>query len=35
MPVYREIKAVVLAGGYVQVDETPIDYLDPGGGRTG
>ena len=34
-PVYREIKVGVLAGGYVQVDETPIDYLDPGGGRTG
>lgn len=34
-PVYREIQAGVLAGGYVQLDETPIDYLDPGGGRTG
>lgn len=34
-PVYREIKAGVLAGGYVQVDETPVDYLDPGRGRTG
>lgn len=34
-PIYREIQAGVLAGGYVQVDETPIDYLDPGGGRTG
>jgi transposase len=35
MPVYQQIQAGVLAGGYVQVDETPIDYLDPGGGRTG
>lgn len=35
IPIYREIQAGVLAGGYVQVDETPIDYLDPGGGRTG
>jgi transposase len=34
-PVYHQIKAGVLAGGYVQVDETPVDYLDPGGGRTG
>ncbi len=34
-PVYREIKAGVLAGGYVQVDETPVDYLDPGRGKTG
>ncbi|MEK7757598.1 MAG: IS66 family transposase [Planctomycetota bacterium] len=34
-PVYQQIKTGVLAGGYVQVDETPIAYLDPGGGRTG
>lgn len=34
-PVYQQIQAGVLAGGYVQVDETPIDYLDPGGGQTG
>jgi len=34
-PIYREIQAGVLAAGYVQVDETPIDYLDPGGGRPG
>ena len=25
----------MLASGYVQVDETPVDYLDPGGGKTG
>jgi transposase len=25
----------VLAGGYVQVDETPVDYLVPGQGKTG
>ena len=34
-PIGREIRSGVLAGGYVQVDETPIDYLDPGGGQTG
>jgi transposase len=34
-PIYRQILTGVLAGGYVQVDETPIDYLDPGGGQTG
>jgi len=34
-PIYREIKSGVMAGGYVQIDETPIDYLDPGRGKTG
>jgi len=34
-PIYREIKSGVLSGGYVQVDETPVDYLDPGRGKTG
>ena len=34
-PIYREIKSGVMSGGYVQVDETPVDYLDPGRGRTG
>ena len=34
-PICRQIQAGVLAGGYVQVDETPVDYLDPGGGQTG
>jgi transposase len=33
-PVYRQIKTGVMAGGYVQLDETPIDYLEPGAGRT-
>jgi transposase len=32
-PVYQQIKTGVMAGGYVQVDETPIDYLEPGAGR--
>jgi transposase len=32
-PVHQQIKTGVLAGGYVQVDETPIDYLEPGAGR--
>jgi transposase len=22
-------------GGYVQIDETPVDYLDPGRGKAG
>ena len=32
-PIYENIRTGVMAGGYVQVDETPIDYLDPGHGR--
>ena len=34
-PIYQAIRTGVMAGGYVQVDETPIDYLDPGKGHTG
>jgi transposase len=33
-PIYEEIRTGVMAGGYVQLDETPIDYLEPGNGRT-
>ena len=33
-PIYEQIRTGVLAGGYVQVDETPIEYLEPGFGRT-
>ena len=33
-PVYDAIRTGVLAGGYVQVDETPIAYLEPGHGTT-
>lgn len=33
-PIYEAIRTGVMAGGYVQVDETPIDYLDPGNGKT-
>jgi transposase len=33
-PIYEHIRTGVMAGGYVQVDETPIDYLDPGHGQT-
>jgi transposase len=33
-PIYENIRTGVMAGGYVQVDETPIDYLEPGHGRT-
>jgi transposase len=36
-PIYRHIRTGVMAGGYVQVDETPVPYLEPGHGtaRTG
>ena len=34
-PIYQAIRTGVMAGGYVQIDETPIDYLDPGKGQTG
>ncbi len=33
-PIYEQIRTGVLAGGYVQVDETPVDYLAPGHGQT-
>jgi hypothetical protein len=33
-PIYEEIRRGVLRDGYVQVDETPIRYLEPGHGRT-
>jgi transposase len=33
-PIYEQIRTGVLAGGYVQVDETPIRYLEPGHGQT-
>jgi transposase len=32
--IYERIRTGVLADGYVQVDETPIDYLEPGNGKT-
>lgn len=33
-PIYEHIRTGVLGGGYVQVDETPIEYLVPGNGET-
>jgi transposase len=33
-PIYEQIRTGVMGGGYVQVDETPIRYLDPGNGQT-
>jgi transposase len=33
-PIYKQIRTGVMAGGYVQIDETPIDYLEPGNGKT-
>ena len=32
-PVYRQIQSGVMSGGYVQIDETPVDCLDPGRGK--
>ena len=32
-PIYEQIRTGVMAGGYVQLDETPIDYLEPGAGQ--
>ena len=29
-PIYEQIRTGVMAGGYVQVDETPVNYLEPG-----
>ena len=34
-PIYEAIRRGVFETGYVQVDETPIRYLDPGRGKTG
>jgi len=33
-PIYEHIRTGVLGGGYVQIDETPIEYLSPGHGET-
>jgi transposase len=33
-PIYETIRTGVLGGGYVQIDETPIRYLEPGHGKT-
>ena len=33
-PIYEEIRTGVMAGGYAQVDETPVEYLAPGHGTT-
>jgi transposase len=33
-PIYQAIRTGVMAGGYVQVDETPVRYLAPGHGKT-
>src|SRR3984893_908052 len=34
-PIYEQIKDQMMRGSYLQVDETPIRYLDPGNGKTG
>ena len=33
-PIYEKIRTGVMAGGYLQIDETPIRYLAPGHGQT-
>jgi transposase len=33
-PVYELLRTGVMAGGYIQVDETPVEYLSPGNGAT-
>lgn len=32
-PIYEKIKTTVMEDGYLQVDETPIRFLDPGNGK--
>ena len=32
-PIYESIRTGVMGGGYVQVDETPVKYLEPGHGQ--
>lgn len=34
LPIYEQIRTGVMGGGYVQVDETPVEYLAPGHGQT-
>jgi transposase len=34
-PIYQQIKDQMMRGSYLQIDETPIKYLDPGNGKTG
>lgn len=33
--IYREINAGVVGSGYIQMDETPVRYLEPGAKKTG
>jgi hypothetical protein len=33
-PIYELIRTGVLGDGYVQIDETPVEYLEPGNGKT-
>lgn len=33
-PIYEQIRTGVMAGGYAQIDETPVEYLAPGHGQT-
>jgi hypothetical protein len=33
-PVYEHIRQSVIGGDYIQIDETPVEYLAPGNGKT-
>jgi hypothetical protein len=33
-PIYEQIRTGVMSGGYAQVDETPVDYLETGNGNS-
>ena len=34
VPIYEHIRSGVVGASYIQMDETPIEYLEPGNGRT-
>jgi hypothetical protein len=34
LPIYEQIRTAVMSAGYVQCDETPVNYLEPGHGKT-
>jgi transposase len=33
-PIYEHIRTGMMGGGYVQLDKTPVAYLEPGYGQT-
>ncbi len=34
-PIYDKMREAVFAGGYLEIDETPVKFLQPGEGKTG